>query len=210
MSTKTKTEKSLVSLGISGIAVPKLILNTRHYVTNMTGNAVFPNPTPPLATITTQVNLLETNYNISVTRVKGSVAAMRTTEKQLLILIKGLAAYVETIANADPENALKIISEAGMEPKKTAARPPKKFSLTNGKLSGTVVINDKAVVRGTYLYQMTTDPNTPASWVQVYAGGNVKFTKTGLTTGTRYYFRAAISVKGIQGNWSAPLDILVQ
>jgi hypothetical protein len=210
MSTKPKIIKRIIALLLSKISIVQLISNARHYVTSMTGNAHFPTPNPDLASITTQVNLLETDYNVSLTRVKGSVAKMRAEQKKLIILLKGLAAYVETIANADPDHALDIIAGAGMVVRKTSVRKPHVFSVSNGKLKGTAVLTTKAVSRGTYLYQMTTDPNTPASWVQIYAGSNVKFTKTGLTSGTRYYFRGAVSSKGVLGDWTTPEDVLIQ
>jgi len=93
----------MVALGTSKIPVTQLIANTRHYVTSMTGNTHFPTPSPDLASVTTQVNLLETDYNISLTRVKGSVSKMRAEQKKLIIQLKALAAYVESVANADPD-----------------------------------------------------------------------------------------------------------
>jgi len=210
MSTKPKVVKRLVALGTSRLSVVQLISDTRHYVTSMTANTLFPTPSPDLASITTQVNLVEADYNVSLTRVKGSVAKMRAEQKKLVILLKGLAAYVETIANANPDHALDIIASAGMAVKKSPVRKPKTFSAVNGKLKGTVMLSNKGIPRGTYIYEMTTDPNTPASWTYIYTGSNVKFTKTGLVSGTRYYFRGAISNKGIQGDWTVATDVLVQ
>jgi hypothetical protein len=211
MSTHSKIVKRLVSLGVSKISVVQLISDARSYVTHMTTNAAtFPNPSPTLAAITAQTNLLETDYNISVTRVRGSVAKMRTEEKKLIILLKGLASYVETVANADSDHALDIIPLAGMNVKKSPIRKPRVFTAVNGKLKGTVALSTKGISRGTYIYQMTIDPNTVASWAQIYTGSNVKFTKTGLTSGTRYYFRSATSSKGIEGDWTVAIDVLVQ
>ena len=204
-----KPKKQVVALGTSKLSVPQLIANTRHYVAGMTGNSNFPNPNPTLASVTAQVNLVETDYDISLTRVKGSVSKMKAEVRSLMILLKALAAYVEGIANANSDHAADIIASAGMPLKKPAARAPKTFSVKQGTLSGTVVLNTKAVVHSAYIYQMTIDPTNAASWATIYTGTRVKFTKTGLTHATHYSFRVAVSTKGVQGDWSNVLTLLV-
>jgi hypothetical protein len=204
-----KPKKKTVALGTSKLSVPQLIALSRHIVTSMTGNAHFTNPTPLLATITTQVNLVESDYNVTLTRVKGSVSKMRAEEKTLVSQLKALAAYVEDVANSDPDHASDIIASAGMPEKKAQVRMPKTFTAVPGKLKGSVLLDTKAVRESAYIYQMTTDLNTPASWVTIYTGTKVKFTKTGLTSATHYYFRVAVSTKGLQGDWSSPMDTVV-
>jgi hypothetical protein len=205
----TKQKKQIVALGISKLPVPQLIANTRHYVTEMTGNSNFPNPNPTLASVTAQVNLVETDYDISLTRVKGSVSKMKAEVRSLMILLKALAAYVEGIANANSDHAADIIASAGMPLKKPAVHPPKTFSVKQGTLSGTVVLNTKGVRSSAYIYQMTTDPTNAASWATIYIGTRVKFIKDGLTHATHYSFRVAVSTKGVQGDWSNVLTLLV-
>jgi hypothetical protein len=124
-------------------------------------------------------------------------------------MLKGLAGYVETAANADPPNAENIINSSGMPVKKTPVIQPKIFTAVAMKTPGIVRLNSKATPRASYVYEMTTDPATPASWSNIYIGGIVKFDKTGLTTGTRYYFRVAVSLKGILGAWSHTLSVIV-
>ncbi len=209
MSTKPKVIKKSTALKLSKQSALSLISNTRHYVTSITGNTHFPTPSPDLASITTQVNLVESDRIVTLTRLPGSVAKLKAEIKKLEIMLKALAAYVESIANADPDHASDIIASAGMPEKKAPVRKAKAFSVVNGKLKGSVDLSNKGTLRATYIYQMTTDPNTAASWAYIYTGSNVRFTKAGLTSGTKYFFRGALSIKGVQGDWTSVLEVIV-
>ncbi len=206
---KPKVLKKLVALDLHKLTPPQVAALANHCVTQMTGNSYFPTPTPALASVTTQATALTNAYDLSLTRARGSVGAMHTELKSLSVLLKLLAAYVESIANADPANAETIIASAGMTVKKSQVRLPKTFTAVAGKLKGTVKLNTLAVRQTAYIYQMTTDPNTVTSWTTIYTGTSVKFTMEGLTSATHYYFRVAYSTKGIQGNWSNVLETLV-
>jgi len=203
-----KPKKKLVALGLGHIPVPQLIQNTQHYVTSMTGNVNFPTPSPALSVITTAVNLLETDYEKSLTRVKGSVAIMRTDERALKILVKALAAYVEGVANADAAQTSEIIASAGMNEKKPSVKKPKTFTAIPGTIKGTVILDIKAVPRSAYMYEMTTDSSGATGWTTIYMGTKAKFTISSLASNTHYYFRYMVSTKGVQGNWSLVIQAL--
>jgi hypothetical protein len=205
-----KPKKKLVSLGLGRLPVPQLIQNTQHYVTSMTGNANFPTPSPALSIITTAVNLLEGDYDKSLTRVKGSVPIMRTDERALKTLLKALASYVEGIANenANATQASDIIASAGMNEKKPSVKKPKTFTAIPGTIKGTVILDIKAVPRSAYMYEMTTDSTGATGWTTIYMGTKAKFTISALASNTHYYFRYMVSTKGVQGNWSPVIQAL--
>jgi hypothetical protein len=50
-------------LGVRNLTIPQKIQQLRQIVTKMTGNATFPAPDPSLATVTTAINKLETDFN---------------------------------------------------------------------------------------------------------------------------------------------------
>ncbi|HEV7232559.1 MAG TPA: hypothetical protein VGO45_14575 [Bacteroidia bacterium] len=210
MSTTKKVSKKAVALNISGTPPSQVIVNATHYVTSMTGNAHFPNPSPALPAVSAQITALQAAYDLSLTRAKGSVGKMHLELKKLDILLKALAAYVESVANADPDNASIIIKLSGMTEKKPANRGPKIFSAKAGKTPGTALLNCKAQSRAVYVYQETTDPATATSWTTVYTGITAKFLKTGLISGTRYYFRYAVIIKGLQSDWSPVVNLVIQ
>jgi hypothetical protein len=204
-----KVKRVVAVIKASKLPVAQLIANATHYVQSMTSNVNFPTPDPALSVITAEITALDAANQLALTRVKGSVGKMRTVQKQLITSLNGLAGYVTRISNNDPANAQNILTSSGMAEKKPSVRAPKTFSVKQGALTGTVVLNTKAITRGTYIYQMTTDVNTPASWTTIYIGGKVKFTKTGLTAGTKVYFREANVDKGVQGNYSDAISIVV-
>jgi hypothetical protein len=209
MTAKAKAKKKLVALSTSKLTTTQIIANAQHYVGQMTGNAHFPTPNPALALITTQADATQKAYDTSLTRIRGSAGIMHTELKKLTIDLKLLAAYVENVANADPDNAESIINQAGMMVKKPSVRKPKTFSADPGKAPGSVLLNTKAEKGGVYLYEMTTDPNTASSWTVISTDNKVKFTKTGLSSGIRYYFRVAVVVKSVQGSWSPVLNVII-
>jgi hypothetical protein len=209
MSAKLKVRKKKVALLISKLTTPQLIANARHIVLSMTGNALFPSPVPALPGIDAEATALETAYGVSLTRAKGSSDKMHTERKMLSASLVSLANYVESVANANPDNTSHIISSAGMTEKKPSVRVPKGFTVKAGKDPGTAKISAQAIKRGIYVYEMTTDPATANSWAMIYTGNTVKYLKTGLSSGTRYYFRYAVITAGVQGNWSPVVNLMM-
>ena len=209
MSTAVKYPKKSVVLGLANLSVPQIIANADHYVQSMTGNTHFPAPTPTLAAVNAQVLVLKAAFNTAQTRAKGASNIMHVELNTLKAMLKGLAGYVETMANANPANAENIINSAGMTAKKTAAHAPKVFSVVALKTPGVVRLNSKATRGASYLYEMTTDQTLQTGWANIYFGSVVKFDKSGLVSGTRYFFRVAVSIKGIVGPWSHDLSVIV-
>lgn len=211
MSKQVRVPKKIVALGLTGKPTPQLITDTEHYLHSMTGNSHFPNPNPVLSVISGNLDIVKASYAISVTRVKGAADKLHADAKLLHINLKALAAYVESIANQDPDHAADIIATAGMAIQKPAVRKPKVFSVKQSKIHGEVMIDSKAVTNGFYYYDMSTDPNlAESSWVRIYGGSKVKFVKGGLTIGTRYFFRTSVVIKSVQGNPSSVVSLIVQ
>ncbi|HEV7230789.1 MAG TPA: fibronectin type III domain-containing protein, partial [Bacteroidia bacterium] len=127
----------------------------------------------------------------------------------LALSLKTLSGYVEGIANLDPVNAENIIISAGMAVKKPSVHGPKLFTVKPGKAAGSVNLDSKAEKGAVYVYEMTTDPNTPTSWANIYIGKTTKFLKTGLSSGQRYYFRVAVIIKGVQEPWSPVVNVVI-
>jgi hypothetical protein len=209
MSTKPKIIKHVVVLGLKGLNPPQVVAQADHYVSMMTGNAYFQTPMPALADVTKQAQALDHSYLLALTKAKGTHNNMLVERKRMEVVLKSLVVYVEAIANADQENGNKIITSAGMTERKTRINPPRTFTVSPGKAIGSVLLRYPSSPNAVYVIQMTTDPTNPASWMQIYNDNRCRFTKTGLSSGTKYFFRAAIIVKGVQTVWSPVRDILV-
>ena len=183
-----------VALKVKEQTTLPLIANATHYADMMTGNAYFPNPFVPLTQIRQKISDLDQARANAESRIIGLAEITRAKRKALEIDLKFLATYVETIANQDPDYAVSVIESSGMPIKRPMSRRAKVFSVTQGKVSGSVVINDKAVNRGVYTYQVTETPYIPSSWETVYIGMQVKFKLADLPPG-EYYFRAGIDAR---------------
>src|SRR5438552_369792 len=87
-----------VKLNFRRLSVPEKIAKARQIITALTGNASFPNPNPPLETITAGINALDGAYATTQSRkqaVKTAVADQTTKEDALDQLISKCGSYVE-------------------------------------------------------------------------------------------------------------------
>ena len=109
-----------VKLNFRRLSVPEKIAKARQIITALTGNASFPNPNPPLATITAGVNDLDGAYTTTQSRkqgVKTAVADQTTKEDALDQLISQCGSYVESVAGNDET----LITSAGMDTRAPAS-----------------------------------------------------------------------------------------
>ena len=191
------------------MSVPVKIEIARKFVLAMTGNPKFPTPSPTLTAVTAAINALETAHLAALHGGLDTTANMHAKEHALDLLLKMLGAYVEGIANADPVNAEATIKSAAMELKNGSTRTTKEFEVKVGE-PGQVKLSTKGKVRGTFIWQMTTDPTNESSWQTIGMGTQSKFVKNSLTSGMRYHFRVCVVDKNGQGPWSHVLNVIVQ
>lgn len=200
--------KAVVALGLSRLSISKKIVKTRFIVTSMTGNANFTTPTPTLATITANVNALETASLAAQGGGVDDTANMYAKEVILDLSLKLLGAYVEGIANATPISAEAIVLSAGMNVKAKGTKVVHDFVVKVTGNPGEVRLVRQGINRGSYEFQMTTDPINEASWQKIYTGTVGNIIKSGLDSGTRYYFRATAIDKNGQGPWSVVRNMI--
>lgn len=197
-----------VALKLSRLTVPQKIESARFIVLSMTGNANFPTPSPTLASITTLTNSLETAHIAALGGGTDDTANMHAKEVVLDLSLKLLASYVEGIANANSITAEAVILSAGMPVRKSPTHLAKDFDVIPTGNPGEVKISTKYKVNATFIWQMTTNASDENSWVQITQTTQSKIIKSGLVSGTRYYFRVAmVDRTGIQP-WSNVLNII--
>ena len=201
-------KKNVVVLKQAGLSIPKKIERSRFIVTSMTGNANFTTPSPTLATITANANNLETAHLASEGGGVDDTSNMHAKELVLDLSLKALAAYVEGIANSNPLNAEAIILSSGMDVKSGGGRTAKDFAAVQTGNPGEVKLSTVSSPRATFVFQMTTDPNTATSWVTIGQSTRATMIQSGLTSGTRYYFRVAMIDKNGQNPWSDVKNII--
>ncbi len=198
-----------VKLSLRDLTVPQKVQFLRQVVTAMTGNANFATPSPTLASITTKTDDLETKFNDAQAArltAQQKTALQDTAERAADAAVTQLASYVDNTTAGD---AAKIQS-AGMEVRATPAPvgtlpAPAGLVATIGDLDGEIDL-DWDSVRGatSYVMQRSVDPPTATSWQSAGVVTKSKGSVTGLTSGTKYWFRAAAVGAAGQGAWSNP------
>jgi hypothetical protein len=199
-----------VKLNISRISITEKNAKCRQIVAAMTGNPDFPNPHPPLATITAALDDSNNAFNAAQAarqEAKAKTSAQNDADDVVTGLMAQLAAHVESVAGGDE---IKIRS-AGMDTKAAATtttsipRPPANLSATAGDRDGEIDLSCEAVSGAkSYVIEQSPDPPTGNSWAHAGVSTRSSHTIDGLTSGTRYWFRVA-AINGIgQSGWSDP------
>lgn len=180
-----------------------------HTINNLMANHVteFPTPKPALTAYNAAANnvdarlstisIMEQNLETERTLLADDVATLDDLTTQL-------AAYVENQAAGDGA----IMELAGFQLANSPTPigqlpPPQDLRGQTASIDGTVNLRWKAV-RGTksYFVECATNPNGP--WNQIDVTSRASATATGLTSGTKYWFRVrAFGTAGFSG-WSDP------
>jgi len=189
--------------------VADLIAYAIRVVDAVTGNPAFPTPAPALAVLTAAIVALQTAETAALKRTTGAATARNEKRAALVALLQQLQGYVQTTADATPENGASIIQSAGVGVRKTPVHAARAFSATQGLVSGSAKIT--AVVaarRASYEWQYSTDGGK--TWVA--APGTLKATTTvpGLPVGTPVQFRCRALTKAGEGDWSQAIVLVVK
>ena len=191
------------------MTVPQKIQLASQIVTQMTANiALFPTPNPALAAITTAAAELDDAYDatelakLALTDMANEMNGKEADLDQLLTLE---ANYVNNVSGGDAN----IIMKAAM----AVAAPPTPQPVPEQVIIQTVTDNSsgkldmkwkKVKTAKTYTVQQNTDINDPTLWTQIAIITKTKYLVTGLTSGTKYWFRVqAVGTAG-EGPWSDP------
>jgi hypothetical protein len=176
-------------------------------VNAMTGNALLPQPVPPLATVSADLAAYEAAEATALTRVKG--AAVTRNEKYVTLHgdLEHIMAYVQSVADANPGNAQSIIESAGFAVRKATSHLKGAITVAAGPVPGAVKLVAKAIAtRASYEWQFSTDQKT---WTNAPSTLQAKAAIVGLTSGTVYYFRFRGVTKAGEGAFSQVVQLLV-
>jgi hypothetical protein len=196
-----------VRLNLRNLSVTDKIAKGRQILAAMANNASFPNPSPPLAEVTANVDDLEKAFaavQAAKSEVTTRVGIQDNAETRVEQALTQLAGYVESVAGKDDV----LITSAGMEIKTsrstaTVLSPPEGLSANAGDHEGQIELFWKGIPNArSYAIEASTDPATPNSWVHVGIATSASKTISNLTTGKRYWFRVAAVGAGGQSGWS--------
>jgi hypothetical protein len=178
----------------------------RNVVNSMTGNTAFTTPTPPLADVTTQVDLVEDKATAAAearTALTLAEAELQQEVDNLDTMGRALAGYVE---GASMGNSV-ILESSGFS--LTAPRTPV------GTLPAPSNLRALPGQEGTCLLKWNRDrgatswtaqcaPQATGPWTQIYNGTRSQCVATGLTSGTQYWFRVQALGSAGPSDWSDP------
>ncbi|HKR04521.1 MAG TPA: hypothetical protein VJY62_07780 [Bacteroidia bacterium] len=185
------------------LMVRTVILN----ITNHTG--FFATPAPPLATVITDTNDLEAAEAIAKTHVTGSAAARDLQYDIVLNDMYGLQGYVQNLADlaADEATAIAIINASGFGLRNHGVRVKPLLSVKHGDEEGAVKLFSKAAgKRASYEWGQSPDG---IAWTDLPVTLQAKTTVTGLTVGSKMYYRVRPVLKDGAGFWSPVVSIIV-
>jgi hypothetical protein len=174
----------------------------------MTNNPWFPSPTPPLATLTADLDALELAEATARNRSKGSAAARNLKKKKVVDDLTELKGYVQSIVNQSPDKEIAIIECAGMSTRQLMPRQKPALEALMGPSPGQVIVRAKAVGKraAAYEWQVAVSGN---AWSTIGTTTVAETSVPGLTAGTTYLFRLRTTVKNTTGDWSQSVSYLV-
>ena len=189
--------------------VPALIEVARSVVAAMTGNAFFPQTNPPLAQVTAAIGALDAAQLVTKSRAPGSIAARNAARAPLLVALRTLKAYVQQQADADPEQAMAIVTSARMTTRRIGNRAKEPFAARVGDVSGSVRLAVKAAAaRASYEWEWSADGGK--TWTAAPPTLQAKTTLTGLAPGAICLFRYRAVTKRGATDWSQPMSLVVR
>jgi hypothetical protein len=190
--------------------VPDLMAFVDAIVQRMTGNSWFPDPDPPLAVVASAIAELREAQVLTDLRARGTASARDAKLEPLLGLLDRLKAYVERVANDNPEHAAEIIESAAMSVKKSSAYVPPPFSVQQGPTSGSALLRARSAGdRGTHYWQSSTDGGK--TWSPTTKTYNKAETiLSGFTPGQNVWFRHSVLTKDGEGDWCDPIALIIK
>jgi hypothetical protein len=208
MSTTTNTTRhAVVTLHIP-TRTSDFVTYARNLVKSMTANPLFPSPIPSLATISTATDELAAAQAATLTRTKGAVATRNEKRAALVLLVKQLAHYVQTVADASHEGGASVIASAGFAARKAPTRRARAFEARPGAVSGTAsLVAVTPSRRASYEWQSSADGGK--TWVLAPVTLQAKTTIAGLVPGATVLFRYRPVTKAGEGDWSQAVSLVI-
>ncbi len=207
MATVTKTHRALAVLRLPR-NVSALVIFADGVVQGATGNFYFPSPTPTLAALQKAIDDLQAAEADALTRARGAVAVRNEKRQVLVTRLEEFRTYVQSTADASPENGSSIIQSSGLALRKTPVRAARGFHAKAGAVSGTVkVIAPAAARRASYEWQYSTDGT---SWRSMPSTLQSRTSIAGLEPLTTVHLRYRAVIRTGEQDWSQAISFVVR
>ena len=201
-----KTFHTLVSLDMPTKHADAIVY-VGHLVESFTGNVHVPNPTPPLATVTTHLAAYQAAHTAAQTHAKGLAPARDLALAQVMSDVHQLEACAQAAADANPAQAAAIITSLGFGVRRHGAHVKADLAVKMGP-GGLVLLRAHAVGKhASNEWQVSTDGGK--TWTALPSTTTANTSVAGLTIGQSYWFRFRGNVGQTVGDWHEPVALLV-
>ncbi|MBK8226749.1 MAG: fibronectin type III domain-containing protein [Flavobacteriales bacterium] len=181
-----------IKAGVDRLNAEALIAKSEYVEGQMTGNAFFATPNPPIAEVTAAREALVTAVANAESRAKAAIALRNERAATLRSLLGNLAIYVNNVTNGNVEKALSSGFELIKQPEpSTHLDPPADLDVRVSDFEGCVELKWKLVddARMYQVYINDTDPGDPTKWTMVAVSSKTRTRITDLVPGKFYSFR---------------------
>jgi len=182
----------------------------RNVIEKMTNNPTFPTPDVPLTEAKASVDKLETAYYAARDGSHVAIAEMHQYEDEADELFRKQADYVNRIADGEESEILSSGFDVSKEP---SPRQKAELTVLFGDKPGTVILRRQAVKGArSYLWQncQGDSPATESGWSVLGVSTQATYEISGLTSGTKYWFRAAAVTSEGTGAYTPAISKIVQ
>jgi hypothetical protein len=184
------------------MSIPDKIIKAKLVRAAIQANAtVFTNATAVLTSFTNAITALETASNSAGDGGKTLTALMRQREREFDQVMQQVANYVENTANGNPA----IIILASLDVMPHGSHHSQGFEAKQGE-SGTVHLRTPAEKGSVYIWEYSGDN---ATWTEHDTGTRSYTRISGLSPGTRYWFRVARIDKDGRHPFSEAISMIV-
>lgn len=178
--------------------------------------ATFATPNPPLAVLLTQIQDLDTAQQATSTKAKGTVAVRNVKLEIVVTSLESERMYVQTLCDANPEQAVAIGTRAAMAIARSPAHSKAMLQAKAGSQPGSVMllanagllVGKRSSRRVVFNWQLSADGGK--TWTGAPATPLASTEIQGLTPMTTYAFRVCATVSRVTGEWSQAVSILVR
>jgi hypothetical protein len=167
-----------------------------------------PSPNPTLIILQPQIDSVNTKEALVKARASGSVADRDAAIKVLAVSLNSERAYVESVCNATPTNALSIAEDAGMTLRTVPVREKPPLAAKAGKVSGTVLLAAKAT-KGAKANSWQYSADGGKTWIDLPQTTKASTSVANLTPGTTVEFHQRVLTKTGVSDWGQTISHLV-
>jgi len=213
----TQTHRIRVALKLARNNIPALLLLAKAIYNAMLAHAnLLTQPNPALALLAQQIQDLDTAHQATLTRAKGTVAVRNAKRDVLVTSLESERMYVQSLCDANPEQAETYIGAAAMGVAKVPVHAKPILAAEPGAVPGSVKLVANATLlvgrgvrkRVTFNWQISSDGGK--TWTNVASTPLATTTIEGLTPMTTYAFRVSVTVSKAPGEWSQAVTLLVR